>query len=76
MAVFLGLVTAFFWGTGDFLARYATLRIGTYRTLFCIQFLGIVGLVLLAWIFLRERLQWSQWCGIGVIFVGIVLVRL
>lgn len=32
--------------------------------------------VLLAWIFLRERLRWSQWLGIGVIFIGITLVSL
>lgn len=32
--------------------------------------------VLLAWIFLRERLQWSQWLGIAIIFVGVALVNL
>ncbi len=32
--------------------------------------------VLLAWLFLRERLHWSQWMGIGVIFVGITLISL
>ena len=32
--------------------------------------------VLLAWIFLRERLHWSQWMGIGVIFIGITLISL
>src|SRR5260370_42355014 len=31
--------------------------------------------VLLAWIFLHDKLQWSQWLGIGVIFVGIALVK-
>lgn len=31
--------------------------------------------VLLAGLFLRERLQGSQWLGVGLIFVGIVLVR-
>ncbi len=30
---------------------------------------------LLAWIFLREPLHWSQWLGIGIIFVGIALVN-
>lgn len=44
MGMFLGLVAAIFWGLGDFLARYATHRIGTYRTLFSMQFIGIVGL--------------------------------
>jgi drug/metabolite transporter (DMT)-like permease len=32
--------------------------------------------VILAWIFIRERLQWSQWLGIGVVFAGIVLVNI
>ncbi len=32
--------------------------------------------VLLAWIFIREHLQWSQWFGIGVVFAGIVLVNI
>jgi drug/metabolite transporter (DMT)-like permease len=32
--------------------------------------------VLLAWIFLRERLERSQWLGVALIFAGIVLVSL
>lgn len=32
--------------------------------------------VLLAWLCLRERLHWSQWLGVGVIFVGIILVNI
>jgi drug/metabolite transporter (DMT)-like permease len=32
--------------------------------------------VLLAWIFIREQLQWSQWLGIGVVFIGITLVNI
>jgi drug/metabolite transporter (DMT)-like permease len=32
--------------------------------------------VLLAWIFLHDKLQWSQWLGIAIIFVGIALVKL
>ena len=32
--------------------------------------------VLLAWIFLHDKLQWSQWLGIAIIFVGVVLVKL
>ncbi|GCE10314.1 DMT family transporter [Tengunoibacter tsumagoiensis] len=46
MGIFLGLMAAICWGTGDFLARFATLRLGTYRTLFFIQFLGFIGLSL------------------------------
>jgi drug/metabolite transporter (DMT)-like permease len=32
--------------------------------------------VLLAWLFLRDKLQWSQWVGIFIIFSGIVLINL
>jgi uncharacterized membrane protein len=32
--------------------------------------------VLLSWIFLRERIERSQWFGIVLIFAGIVLVSL
>jgi drug/metabolite transporter (DMT)-like permease len=31
--------------------------------------------VLLAWIFLREKLQWNQWLGILIIFLGILMVK-
>jgi drug/metabolite transporter (DMT)-like permease len=31
--------------------------------------------VVLAWIFLREKLQWSQWLGISIIFLGVILVQ-
>lgn len=32
--------------------------------------------VLLSWIFLREKLEWSQWLGLCVLFAGIVMVNL
>jgi len=32
--------------------------------------------VILAWIFLREKLERSQWLGIILIFAGIVLVSI
>ena len=32
--------------------------------------------VLLAWLFLHDRLQWNQWFGVGIIFVGVALVNL
>jgi drug/metabolite transporter (DMT)-like permease len=44
MGILLGLTAAIFWGIGDFLARFITQDIGTYRTLFFIQFIGILGL--------------------------------
>lgn len=44
MGVILGLLAALGWGSADFLAQYATRHIGSYRTLFFIQFVGLAGL--------------------------------
>lgn len=44
MGIFLGIVAALFWGAGDMCARFSTHRIGTYRTLFFMQFVGFTGL--------------------------------
>src|SRR5579885_3298075 len=44
MGVLLGLLAALGWGSADFLARYATRLIGTYRTLFYMQFIGLFSL--------------------------------
>ncbi|HXX77114.1 MAG TPA: EamA family transporter, partial [Ktedonobacteraceae bacterium] len=44
MGIILGLSAALFWGTADFLVRYTTRIIGTYRTLFYMQFIGLASL--------------------------------
>ncbi len=44
MGVLLGLLAALGWGSADFLARSATRLIGTYRTLFYMQFIGLFSL--------------------------------
>ncbi len=44
MGILLGLASAMSWGVADFLARYATKRIGTYSTLFIMQFIGLAAL--------------------------------
>jgi drug/metabolite transporter (DMT)-like permease len=44
MGIILGLSAAIFWGTADFLVRYSTRIIGTYRTLFYMQFIGLACL--------------------------------
>ncbi|HEX8036938.1 MAG TPA: DMT family transporter [Ktedonobacterales bacterium] len=58
--------------------------VGTSSALATATHIAIIGVlvslysavtILLAWICLRERLQWSQWLGVGIIFVGIVLVN-
>lgn len=66
MGIFYGLIAAIFWGLGDFLARYATHRIGTYRTLCYLQCVGIVGLTI--YLLITGELQhvfthasWQPW---------------
>ncbi|HTI13957.1 MAG TPA: DMT family transporter [Dictyobacter sp.] len=44
MGMLLGLLAAIFWGTGDFLSRYMTQSLGSFRSLFFMQFIGIIGL--------------------------------
>ncbi len=46
MSIILALAAALFWGSADFLARYSTRIIGTYRTLFYMQFIGLAGLTI------------------------------
>lgn len=47
MGIVLGLMAAVFWGLGDFMARFCTRRIGTYRALFYLQLIGLLALTLL-----------------------------
>ena len=44
MGILLGLTGAVSWGIADFAARFASRRIGAYRTLFFMQFFGFVAL--------------------------------
>jgi drug/metabolite transporter (DMT)-like permease len=46
IGILLGLAGAAFWGTADFLARGSTRIIGTYRTLFFMQMVGLLGLTI------------------------------
>jgi drug/metabolite transporter (DMT)-like permease len=47
MGILLGLVAALLWGSADFIAREATQRIGTWRTLFAMQIAGGAGMTAL-----------------------------
>ena len=42
MEIALGLTAAIFWGVGDFSARFASRRIGAFRTLLLMQFFGAI----------------------------------
>lgn len=44
MGIFFGLSAAVCWGIADFLARFATRRIGTYRASFFMQIIGFAAL--------------------------------
>ena len=44
MGIILGLSGAVCWGVADFIARFASRRVGAYRTLFFMQFFGFLAL--------------------------------
>jgi drug/metabolite transporter (DMT)-like permease len=62
--------------TAAFVANNAGLSTGQVSVVSVLASLYGACTVLLAWIFLRERLERSQWLGIILIFIGIVLVSL
>jgi len=66
MGIFLGLLTALSWGGGDFIARFATHRIGALRTLLYMQLVGFLLLsILLPWLggwgHLADGSGWQPW---------------
>ncbi len=66
MGIFLGLLTALTWGSSDFLARFASRRIGSLRTTLYMQLIGLVLLtIFLPWIggwgHLRDGSGWQPW---------------
>jgi drug/metabolite transporter (DMT)-like permease len=62
--------------TAAFMANNAGLLTGQIAVVSVLASLYGAVTVVLSWIFLRERLEPSQWFGIFLIFVGIVLVSL
>jgi drug/metabolite transporter (DMT)-like permease len=60
LGILLGLTAALGWGFSDFLARFATRRTGTYRTLFYMQVIGFVALS----IYMEATGGWSRWGAI------------
>ncbi|MDP9147198.1 MAG: DMT family transporter [Acidobacteriota bacterium] len=66
MGILLGLLTALTWGGSDFLARFATQRIGTLRTMFYMQATGLVLLSMClpwlgGWGHLHDGSGWQPW---------------
>jgi drug/metabolite transporter (DMT)-like permease len=74
--VWWGLFAAGILDTSAFLANNAGMRSGQVSVVSVLASLYGAVTVLLAWIFLRERLEPGQWFGIAMIFVGVVLVSL
>lgn len=66
MGILLGLLTALTWGGADFLARFATHRIGTLRTTLYMQLAGLLLLTtflpsLGGWGHLADGSGWRPW---------------
>jgi drug/metabolite transporter (DMT)-like permease len=66
MGFLFGLATAIGWGSADFIARFATRKIGTLRALFYMQFCGLLVLTfflsrLHAWGHLFDGSGWRPW---------------
>jgi len=74
--VWWGLFAAGILDTSAFLANNAGMQLGQISVVSVLASLYGAVTVLLAWIFLHERVELSQWFGIVMIFVGIVLVSL
>ena len=50
MDILLGISAAFGWGVADFSARFATRRIGAFRTLLVMQAFGLAALSIFLWL--------------------------
>jgi drug/metabolite transporter (DMT)-like permease len=66
MGILLGLLTALAWGSSDFLARFATRRIGALRTTLYMQLAGLLLLTMcLRWVggwgHLMDGSGWQPW---------------
>jgi drug/metabolite transporter (DMT)-like permease len=66
MGILLGLLTALTWGGADFIARFATHRIGALRSMLYMQLIGFVLLsislpILGGWGHLADGSGWQPW---------------
>jgi len=70
------LITVGVMDTIAFVANNAALHFGQVAVVSVLASLYGAVTVILSWIFLRERLERTQWLGIVLIFTGIILVSL
>jgi drug/metabolite transporter (DMT)-like permease len=75
-SVWWQLAAVGFLDTAAFVANNAGLHTGQVSVVSVLASLYGAVTVLLAWIFLREKLERTQWLGIVLIFAGIVLVSI
>jgi drug/metabolite transporter (DMT)-like permease len=85
MGILLGLLTALTWGSADFIARFATHRIGALRSMLYMQLTGFLLLSLLlpalgGWGHLADGSGWQPWAwgflvGIFNAVSGLALYR-
>jgi drug/metabolite transporter (DMT)-like permease len=66
MGIFLGVLTALTWGCSDFLARFATHRMGTLRAMLYMQLIGFILLTIAmpwlgGWGHLADGSGWQPW---------------
>jgi drug/metabolite transporter (DMT)-like permease len=66
MGILLGLLTALTWGGADFIARFATHRIGTLRSMLYMQLIGFILLTISlpglgGWGHLADGSGWQPW---------------
>jgi len=66
MGILFGLLTAFLWGSSDFVARFAAHRIGALRTTLYMQFSGFLLLTIFlprvgGWGHLMDGSGWQPW---------------
>ena len=66
MGILLGLLTALTWGGADFIARFATHRIGALRSMLYMQLIGFLLLTISlpalgGWGHLADGSGWQPW---------------
>jgi drug/metabolite transporter (DMT)-like permease len=80
MGVLFGLISALNWGVSDFCARFATTRIGNFRSYLYMQLAGLLGLSI--WLIFQPPAVWDWFyislaAGLGITntIAGLALYR-
>lgn len=77
MGIFLGLSAAVAWGVADYMARFATRRVGAFRALMFMQLVGFLVLTVCMaatghWTKFFPAFRWSIWAWI--VLTGVISV--